>query len=54
MDFVSVPFLSAVPNHPLIVQQFFETIELMHVQGPENNIKAVCGYLRADGTFGCS
>jgi hypothetical protein len=28
-----------------------ETMELWHVQGPNNNIKAVGYYLRADGPF---
>jgi hypothetical protein len=26
-------------------------MELLHVQGPKNNIKAVADYLRADGPF---
>jgi hypothetical protein len=35
----------------LVVTQFIETMELLHVQGPKNNIKAIDVYLRADGPF---
>jgi hypothetical protein len=31
--------------------QFIETMELLHVPGPENNIKAIGDYLCADGPF---
>jgi hypothetical protein len=32
-------------------KKFIETMELLRVQGPKNNIKAVGDYLRADGLF---
>jgi hypothetical protein len=35
----------------LVVTQFIETMELLRVQGPKNNIKAEGDYLRADGPF---
>jgi hypothetical protein len=31
--------------------QFIETTELLRVQGPKSNTKAVGDYLRADGPF---
>jgi hypothetical protein len=46
-----VHLCGAVPNHPLVVKPFIEIIKLSHVQGPENNIKEVGYYLRADGPF---
>jgi hypothetical protein len=39
-----------IPNYPLVVTPFIE-MELLHVQGPKNNIKAVGEYLHADGPF---
>jgi hypothetical protein len=33
----------------LVVTQFIETMELLHVQGPKNKIEAAGNYLRADG-----
>jgi hypothetical protein len=32
--------------------QFIETTELLHVQGPKNNIKVLGDYPRADGPLG--
>jgi hypothetical protein len=40
-----------IQNVSLDVSQFIETMELLHVQGPKNNIEAVGDYLRADGPF---
>jgi hypothetical protein len=39
---------TAFLNGPLVVTQFIETIELLHVQGPKRNILAVGDYPRAD------
>jgi hypothetical protein len=33
------------------VTQFIETMKLLHVKGPKNNIQAVGDYLRADVPF---
>jgi hypothetical protein len=38
-------------NDPLVVTQFIETMELLRVYGPKNNIQAAGDYLRADGPF---
>jgi hypothetical protein len=38
-------------NDPLVVTQFIETMELLRVQRPKNNIQAVGDYLRADVPF---
>jgi hypothetical protein len=35
-----VHFFSVVPHDPSIVTQFIETMELLRVQRPENNIEA--------------
>jgi hypothetical protein len=32
---------SAIVNYPVVIAQFIETVELWHVQGTTNNIKAV-------------
>jgi hypothetical protein len=42
---------TAVLNDLLVVTQFIETMKLLHVQGPENNIKALGDYLRMDGPY---
>jgi hypothetical protein len=38
-------------NDHLLVTQFIETMGLLRVQGPKNNILTVGDYLRADGPF---
>jgi hypothetical protein len=43
---------TAVPNDPIEVIQFVETMELLRVQGPKSKIWAVGDYLRADGLLG--
>jgi hypothetical protein len=46
----NVVLCTAVPNDPLVVTQFIETIELLRVQGSKSNIYAVGDYnLRASG-----
>jgi hypothetical protein len=39
------------PDDLLVVTLSIETMELLHAQGPQNNIKAVCDYLRSDRHF---
>jgi hypothetical protein len=51
MLFYFVDIRTAILNDPLSVTRFIETTELLRVQGPKNNIKAVGDYLRADVPF---
>jgi hypothetical protein len=41
----------AVPNYPLIVAPFVETMELRHLQELNNKNKVVGDYIRADAAM---